>query len=44
VRLEFDAQRASGKPTILDAASDVQEVLRSLVFSKAAFGAEGTMQ
>ena len=44
VRLQFDATRASGKPLTLDAAGDIPRVLRSPVFSKAGFGAEGITQ
>jgi chitinase len=44
VRLEFDAGPNGGKPLTLDAAGDFRLVLRSPVFSKAAFGAEGTTQ
>src|SRR3984957_16556021 len=44
VRLEFTARSASNKPLSLDAAKDVPLVLHSPVFSKAAFGAEGTTQ
>jgi chitinase len=44
VRLTFDAKLTAGKPLMLDAAGDVQRVLRSPVFGKAAFPAEGTAQ
>jgi chitinase len=43
VRLEFEKQ-ATSEPITLDAAEDVQQVLRSPVFSEAKFGAEGTTQ
>jgi chitinase len=44
VRLEFDARWATDKPLSLDAARNVPQVLSSPVFSKVAFGAEGTTQ
>jgi chitinase len=44
VRLEFDAGRGRGKQLTLDAAGDVQQVLRSPVFAKAAFRSGGTTQ
>jgi chitinase len=44
VRLEFDANRGASKPLTLDASEDLRELLQSPVFSKAAFGAEGTTQ
>lgn len=44
VRLEFDAGVGAGKRLTLDAAEDVRQMMRSPVFSKAAFGAEGTTQ
>lgn len=44
VRLLFDAQWAANKPLSLDAARDVPRLLRSPVFAKARFGAEGTTQ
>jgi chitinase len=44
VRLQFDARQAAGNPMSLDAAEDIPQVLRSPVFSKAAFGAEAPTQ
>ena len=44
VRLLFDARWAANKPLSLDAARDVPRLLRSPVFAKARFGAEGTTQ
>jgi chitinase len=44
VMLEFPARSASEKPWTLDAVRRVPQVLNSPVFSKAAFGAEGTTQ
>jgi chitinase len=44
VRLEFEGKMTQGKPLTLDAAEDVRQVLRSPVFSTAAFGVEGTTQ
>ena len=41
VRLELES---AGKPVTLDAAGDVRQVLRSPVFAKAQFGAEGETQ
>ncbi len=42
VRLEFASKMVAGKPFALDAAGDARQVLRSPVFSKAAFGGETT--
>ena len=44
VRLEFDAAPGASKLRTLDAAGDVRRVLRSPVFSKAAFGPKETTQ
>lgn len=49
VRLEFESvssksRRIAGKPSNVDAGPDVPRVLRSPIFSKAPFGAEGTTQ
>ncbi len=44
VKLQFDARSGGGRAQVLDAAGVVQEVLRSPVFAKAAFGAEGRTQ
>ncbi len=44
VRLEFDAAADARKPEILDAASDVPQVLHSPVFSAVSFGAKETTQ
>lgn len=38
VRLQFESSQSAGKPLTLDAAQDVPRVLRSPIFSKAAFG------
>ena len=44
VRLEFEASGAGQKPLVLDAASDVSQILHSPMFSGVAFGTEGTTQ
>ena len=44
VELQFEAGRRADKPFRLDAAGDVQQVLRSPIFSAASFGAEGETQ
>jgi chitinase len=44
VRLKFDAKRAGARSLTFDAASDARQVLRSPVFAKAAFKAEGATQ
>jgi chitinase len=44
VRLQFDSKLVAGKALSLDARADVPRVLRSPVFAKAPFGAEGTAQ
>jgi chitinase len=44
VRLTFEAKPAGGKSFTLDAAGDVQQVLRSPVFAKTSFKGEGTTQ
>src|SRR5580658_3175610 len=44
VQLQFEAGRDAAKPLTLDAAGDVPQVLRSPIFSKVPFGAEGDTQ
>ena len=44
VRLQFESTPTTGKPVALDASEDVPRVLRSPVFSNAAFGAESPTQ
>ncbi len=44
VRLQFATNPASGKPTVLDAAQDVAQILHSPVFSKAKFGTDDDTQ
>lgn len=44
VRLQFDSRLTAGKPLSLNAAGDVPQILKSPVFSKIPFGAEGTTQ
>ncbi len=44
ITLSFDARKTDGKPFIMDAATDVQRILRSPVFSRFAFPSGGTTQ
>ncbi|MGC2161145.1 MAG: glycosyl hydrolase family 18 protein [Silvibacterium sp.] len=44
VTLSFEAKKVDGRPFVMDASSDVSRVLRSPVFSKAAFASGGHTQ
>lgn len=44
IQLSFSAKKAAGKPFLMDAATDVPQILRSPIFSKFAFSSGGTTQ
>jgi len=44
ITLSFEAGRTHGKPATMDAAPDVQRIVRSPVFARFPFGASGTTQ
>jgi chitinase len=44
VTLAFEAKKIDGKPFVMDAAANVQQVLRSPIFSKFAFSSSNTTQ